>query len=239
MANRFPLIVNTTTGNSVQEIPIGDFLDLSNSGIANSGNITVSGIVSATGNVAGSFFIGNGSALTGLSASKIFNGTSEANIGTSGGNANITIGGTSNVFVVATTGIFTTGTSSITGNVIGGNILTGGLISATGNITTTADVTAQNVNSLSDVVLKANINPLNDAQSIINQLFGVEYDWKNGSGHSYGLIAQDVEKILPNAVKTNDAGLKSVNYNMIIPFLVETIKKLGLEVDELKKKIKP
>ena len=239
MANRFPLIVNTTTGNSVQEIPIGDFLDLSNSGIANSGNITVSGIVSATGNVAGSFFIGNGSALTGLSASKIFNGTSEANIGTSGGNANITIGGTSNVFVVATTGIFTTGTSSITGNVIGGNILTGGLISATGNITTTADVTAQNVNSLSDIVLKANINPLNDAQSIINQLFGVEYDWKNGSGHSYGLIAQDVEKILPNAVKINDAGLKSVNYNMIIPFLVETIKKLGSEVDELKKKIKP
>jgi hypothetical protein len=97
------------------------------------GNILTGGVVSATGNINANFFIGNGSALTGLSASKIFNGTSEANIGASGGNANITIGGTSNVFVVASTGIFTTGTSSITGNVIGGNILTGGLMSSTGN----------------------------------------------------------------------------------------------------------
>jgi hypothetical protein len=211
MANRFPLIVNTTSGNSVQELPSGDFLDLSSSGIANSGNILVSGIVSATGNIAGSFFIGNGSALTGiasgtptqivsgtsnvsvvssggnatvgiggtanvavfattgayvtgivsatgnisapyfigngaaltgLSASKIFNGTSEANIGSSGGNANISIGGTSNVFVVASTGIYTTGTSSITGNVIGGNILTGGLISAASTVTGTSHLGA-------------------------------------------------------------------------------------------------
>jgi hypothetical protein len=218
MANRFPLIVNTTSGNSVQELPSGDFLDLSSSGIANSGNITVNtgsffigngsqltglaasygnanvvanlaalgsnpvsttgnvtggnlltgglisaastvtgtshlgsvvsvtanvtggnlltgGLISAAANVSAPYFIGNGAALTGLSASKIFNGTSEANIGASGGNANITIGGTSNVFVVATTGIYTTGLSSVSGNITSGNFLTGGLISATGNIT--------------------------------------------------------------------------------------------------------
>ena len=133
---------------------------------------------------------------------------------------------------------------SATGNITGGNVLTGGLISATGNIfggniSLTGDVTAQNVNSLSDAVLKDNINPLIGADAIINGLFGVEYDWKNGSGHSYGLLAQDVEKVLPDAVKTNDAGLKSVNYIMIIPFLVETIKKLGSEVAELKKKKSP
>ena len=68
MANHYPLIVSTTSGNSVQEIPAGDFLDLSQSGISNSGNISVSGIVSATGNITGSYFIGNGSQLTGLSA---------------------------------------------------------------------------------------------------------------------------------------------------------------------------
>jgi len=66
MANRFPLIVNTSSGNSVQELPAGDFLDLSQSGISNSGNILVSGIISATGNIAGSYFIGNGSQLTGI-----------------------------------------------------------------------------------------------------------------------------------------------------------------------------
>ena len=145
MANRFPLIVNTTSGNSVQELPTGDFLDLSSSGIANSGNITVSGVITATGNIAGSFFIGNGSALTGIASgtpTKIVNGTSEANIGASGGNANITIGGTSNVVVVATTGVLVTGIVSASGNVTGGNILTGGLISAISTITGTSHLGA-------------------------------------------------------------------------------------------------
>jgi fibronectin-binding autotransporter adhesin len=115
------------------------------SGNVTGGNLLTGGIVSATGNIAAPYFIGNGSALTGLSASKIFNGTSEANIGTSGGNANITIGGTSNVFVVATTGIYTTGLSSVTGNITAGNLLTGGLISATSTITSAANITGGNV----------------------------------------------------------------------------------------------
>ena len=118
---------------------------MSSTGNAIHGNILTAGVVSATGNVNANFFIGNGAALTGLSASKIFNGTSEANIGTSGGNANITIGGTSNVFVVASTGIYTTGLSSVSGNVTSGNFLTGGLISATSTITSAANITGGNL----------------------------------------------------------------------------------------------
>jgi hypothetical protein len=125
------VVVVATTGAYVTGL-------VSASGNVTGGNLLTGGLISATGNVAGNYFVGNGSALTGLSASKIFNGTSEANIGASGGNANITIGGTSNVFVVASTGIFTTGTSSISGNVTGGNLLTGGLISATSTITGTS-----------------------------------------------------------------------------------------------------
>jgi hypothetical protein len=52
MANRFPLIANSSA-NQIQELASGDFLDLSQSGISNTGNISVSGIVSATGNVTG------------------------------------------------------------------------------------------------------------------------------------------------------------------------------------------
>jgi filamentous hemagglutinin len=119
-------------------------------------SLSGTGVFSTAGNVTAPYFIGNGAALTGLSASKIYNGTSEANIGVSGGNANISIGGTSNVVVVATTGLYVTGLTSVTGtvtaaSVVGGvmtgtslslsgnttpgNVLTGGLISATGNIT--------------------------------------------------------------------------------------------------------
>jgi hypothetical protein len=82
-------------------------------------NITTAGLISSTGNItsaaniSGQFFIGNGSQLTGLSAAvavqKISNGTSEANIGTPGGNANISIGGTANVAVFTTTGAILTG----------------------------------------------------------------------------------------------------------------------------------
>jgi hypothetical protein len=102
------------------------------SGNVTAGNLLTGGLISSTGNVSGNYFVGNGAALTGLSASKIFNGTSEANIGTSGGNANITIGGTSNVVVVATTGLYVTGLASVTGNLI-----TGGDHSLIGNIVDT------------------------------------------------------------------------------------------------------
>lgn len=104
------------------------------------GNVLTAGAVSATGNVSGNFFIGNGSLLTGISGggggggSSISNGTSQVNIPTSGGNANVTIGGTSNVMVVATTGVFVTGLASVTGNITGGNLSVGtGTISG-GNI---------------------------------------------------------------------------------------------------------
>jgi hypothetical protein len=100
MANHYPLIVSTTSGNSVQEIPAGDFLDLSQSGISNSGNISVSGIVSATGNITGSYFIGNGSALTGISA------------GSSYGNSN----------VVTLLAAFGSNSISTTGNITAANL---------------------------------------------------------------------------------------------------------------------
>jgi hypothetical protein len=115
------------------------------SGNAQVGNLLTTGLISATGNITGNYLFGNASQVTGLSASKIFNGTSEANIGTSGGNANITIGGTSNVFVAATTGVYVSGVASASGNITGGNVLTAGLISATSTITSAATITGGNL----------------------------------------------------------------------------------------------
>jgi len=79
----------------------------------------VNGLISASGNVTGNYLLANIAFATGYTASKIYNGTSEANIGTSGGNANISIGGTSNVAVYATTGQYITGVVSASGNIIG------------------------------------------------------------------------------------------------------------------------
>jgi hypothetical protein len=117
MANRFPLIANASA-NQIQELASGDFLDLSQSGISNSGNILVSGIVSATGNITASYLLGNGSQITGLPA-----GYANADV------AAYLASGT------VSTNILTTALISATGNVTGGNIRTAGSISAAGNIT--------------------------------------------------------------------------------------------------------
>jgi hypothetical protein len=128
--------------------------------ISASGQITVASVVGnsiiTTGNVAGGYLFGNGSQLVGLSAAvsvtQIQNGTSNASIGTSGGNLAISIGGTSNVVVIDTTTVYTNAVSaqSIThsgSNAVGNigssanwfnqtfsNIINATTVSTTGNV---------------------------------------------------------------------------------------------------------
>jgi hypothetical protein len=114
---------------------VGTLGNLSVAGNTTVGNLLTSGQISTAGNVTGNYFIGNGSQLTGITAtaSNIINGTSQVNIGTANGNANVSIAGTSNVAVFANTGVYITGDVSATGNVAAnGSISTGG--TGTGNI---------------------------------------------------------------------------------------------------------
>jgi len=114
-------VTGNVIGGNLVTLGLANVASASVTGNVQAGNLRTAGLISATGNItsvaniAGSFILGNGSQLTGISAavsvSKISNGTSEANIGASGGNANISIGGTANVAV------FTTGTAYFIGNV--------------------------------------------------------------------------------------------------------------------------
>jgi hypothetical protein len=103
------------------------------------GNVEGGNLVTSSGNIIGNYLFANIAFATGYTASKIYNGISEANIGASGGNANISIGGTSNVVVVAATGQYVSGLLSVTGNIISGNISaanhTGTNVSVTGTVT--------------------------------------------------------------------------------------------------------
>lgn len=90
-------------------------------GLAITGDLSVSGNATLSGNILGD---------------RIVNGTTSIEIQTASGNANISVGGTSNVTVFTTAGQEVAGAVSVTGTVTGGNILTGGQISATGNVTT-------------------------------------------------------------------------------------------------------
>ena len=66
------------------------------------------------------------------------------------------------------------------------------------------------------------------------QLNGYSYQWKEDDSHQYGVIAQEVEKILPYAVSTGNDGIKGVSYNQIIPVLIEAVKEQKKELEELR-----
>ena len=81
-------------------------------------------------------------------------------------------------------------------------------------------------NSLSDVRLKNNFANVSDPLGKIESLTGYYYDWKNGSDHSrqFGVVAQDVEKVLPEIVSTDSLGYKSLDYGKLTPLLIEGVK---------------
>jgi hypothetical protein len=97
-------------------------------------------------------------------------------------------------------------------------------------------VTATDFNSTSDIALKENVQVVQNPIDIVSQLRGVTFDWKNNSKSSIGVIAQELQKVLPQLV--NEGEVKSVNYNGLIGVLIEAVKELSAEVEQLKSKIK-
>ena len=95
-------------------------------------------------------------------------------------------------------------------------------------------ITAQDFNSTSDLLLKHNIHTISNSLDIISQLRGVEFMWNNNNKKSYGVIAQELETVLPELVNTDK--FKSVNYIGLIGILIQAINELRIEVEMLKNK---
>ena len=133
---------------------------------------------------------------------------------------NGTLNTTGNTTLHGTLSVFSTTT-------LGNNLVVNGTIQATGDITAF---------STSDKRLKENITPISSALDKIDKINGVEFDWNTNlqtalTGHDVGVIAQELEHVLPEVVVTRENGYKAVKYEKIIPLLIEAIK-------ELKQKIK-
>lgn len=106
-----------------------------------------------------------------------------------------------------------------------------------GNLTATGSVTATAFYYSSDERLKENITPVTDALDVITNLRGVEFDWKGDGTHDIGVIAQEVEAHIPEAVtQSEDADHKTVSAAPIIAYLIEAVKELKAEVDRLNDK---
>lgn len=100
-------------------------------------------------------------------------------------------------------------------------------------------ITCTQIVETSSIALKENVNPITDALNSVLSLSGVLYDRKDKSTvNEAGLIAEDVNKILPNLVIKDDLGNPNgVQYTKLVAYLVEAIKEQQKQIDELKKKV--
>ena len=105
--------------------------------------------------------------------------------------------------------------------------VTGAIVAGGDIITATGSVSAVEMFSTSDRRLKSNIVPLMGSLDKIQALTGVSFTFNATGRDSIGLVAQDVQAILPEIVSTNDAGFLSVNYGSLVGLLVEGMKDLS------------
>ena len=97
-------------------------------------------------------------------------------------------------------------------------------------------LTSTDYNSSSDMTLKQDFTPIQNPLDIISQLTGFGFTWKESKEKAYGLSAQEVEKVIPEIVKDRPDGTKGINYMNLTAFLIEAIKDLKREIQELKSK---
>ena len=112
-------------------------------------------------------------------------------------------------------------------------------IHVSGTIQATDDIIAY---ASSDIRLKNNIKPIENPLDKIHSISGNSFDWNVDkqdiyNGKDYGVIAQEIENILPELVITKEDGYKAVKYDKLVSLLIEGIKELSNEVNELKTKI--
>ena len=107
-----------------------------------------------------------------------------------------------------------------------------------GDIAASGDIVAYNS---SDRRLKNNITPIENALDKVNKMGGYEFDWneelqKARKGHDIGVIAQEVQSIVPEVVVERESGFLAVDYEKLVPVLIEAIKELSAKVKELESK---
>ena len=109
---------------------------------------------------------------------------------------------------------------TMTGNIaMGGNDISGG-----------GTISATDFNTTSDITLKDNIQILENPLDKINQLSGYTFNWKKDNRPAVGIMAQEVEQVFPEMVATGSDGYKRVNYDALVPVLIEAVKELSKKI---------
>ena len=118
------------------------------------------------------------------------------------------------------------------------------MMNSAGTLHCEADVVAYSTSVNSDRTLKENINPIPYGLEEVLKMNPVEYDWKEkrNKAHDIGVIAQEIEKIIPEVVQENkdlnsDKMIKSVDYSKMVAVLIKAVQEQQVQIDELKTQI--
>lgn len=211
---------NLVLGNSTEDI----YFKVSPSATIANEKISV---VNSNGTATDSIFINS------VSGGLTMTSSGEVNLASVSSSLTLTSGGIVNLATNNNTGAVNIGT-------LGNRTTTIGVNSGSNKVVIDAvDVVITNgITVSSDIRLKENFEPMSNALELISQMNGTYYTWKKDAGtdkpRKLGFIAQEVEKIIPELVKTDSEGMKSVDYVSVIPVLVEAIKNQQKQIDELK-----
>ena len=106
-----------------------------------------------------------------------------------------------------------------------------------GSLVADGDVTAFRQNTSSDARLKKNISTIDHGLKKVNAMRGVSYELLRDNTRNVGVIAQEMEEVVPEVVTEGEDGMKAVNYGALVGVLIEAVKELTQEVETLKAKL--
>ena len=250
-------ITTTGTGNISSASTITATGDISAAGdvnttgtgsISSNTTITATGDISTAGNVntTGTGSISSASTITAtgdISTAGNVNTTGTGSISsatTITAAANITTTGVGSIISSGAGNIATTGTGNIasaTTITAIGDISTSGDVNTTGtgSISSNTTITAQgDITAFSDERLKENIEIIQNPFDILGSIRGVTFTRLITNERGTGVIAQEVQAVLPEAVKKHSDGMLSVAYGNMVGVLIEAVKELKAEITELK-----
>ena len=189
---------------------------------------SVQNIIDVTGSFATTSSVQNLTDISGSFAttgSNIFSGSQEIT-------GSLTVSGSTEL----SGSLFVTGSSYLSGSLFVSGALSGSSIYVGGGITAGDDITAF---YSSDENLKDNVEIIPNAVEKVKQIKGVSFIWNdmsNHSGHDVGVIAQDIEKVLPELVVTRENGFKAVKYDKLVALLIQVNKELIERIEKLESK---
>ncbi len=209
----------------------GNGLNLDGGVITNGNSSFGTASVSVT-SVTGSLRVSGSLTTIGESTATSFNGTINANNGIVSGSSQVTLSSTTGYGTVINQNVLTTS------NVQHASLGIGMAASGTaGRIDASGDVVAY---STSDKNFKENITPIENPIEKIRMISGNTYDWKADmkefhgfEGNDVGVIAQEIEAVLPQLVTTRETGYKAVKYDKLVALLIEGMKAQQNQIDNL------